>query len=113
MRVLLDTSYLYDLMETSGKFSDNERQFFAEQKAQLFVSAVSIWETIPRCAECRLLDLKTALKRLSRRCGAQSAAVGADLKTALKNTPTEPGVRIYQGYRFWMIYNGDQWYWDE
>ena len=53
MRVLLDTSYLYDLMETSGKFSDNERQFFAEQKAQLFVSAVSIWETIPRCAECR------------------------------------------------------------
>ena len=44
MRVLLDTSYLYDLMETSGKFSDNERQFFAEQKAQLFVSAVSIWE---------------------------------------------------------------------
>ena len=35
------------------------------------------------------------------------------IKTALKNTPTEPGVRIYQGYRFWMIYNGDQWYWDE
>ncbi len=44
MRVLLDTSYLYDLMETSGKFSDNERRFFAEQKAELFVSAVSIWE---------------------------------------------------------------------
>ena len=31
MRVLLDTSYLYDLVETSDKFSDNERQFFAEQ----------------------------------------------------------------------------------
>ena len=35
------------------------------------------------------------------------------IKTGLKNTPTDPGVRIYQGYRFWMIYNGDQWYWDE
>ena len=44
MRILLDTSYLYDLMETSGKFSDNERRFFAEQEAQLYVSVVSIWE---------------------------------------------------------------------
>ena len=44
MRILLDTSYLYDLMETRGKFSDSERRFFAEQEAQLFVSAVSIWE---------------------------------------------------------------------
>ena len=34
------------------------------------------------------------------------------IKTGLKNTP-EKGVRIYGGYRFWMIYNGDQWYWDE
>ena len=44
MRILLDTSYLYDLMETRGKFSDTERRFFAEQEAQLYVSAVSIWE---------------------------------------------------------------------
>ena len=44
MRILLDTSYLYDLMETRGKFSDGERRFFAEREAQLFVSAVSIWE---------------------------------------------------------------------
>ena len=35
------------------------------------------------------------------------------IKTGLKNTPTEPAVRIYQGSRFWMIYNGDQRYWDE
>ena len=44
MRILLDTSYLYDLMETRGKFSDTERRFFAEQEAQLYVSAVSMWE---------------------------------------------------------------------
>ena len=44
MRILLDTSYVYDLMETRGKFSDGERRFFAEQEAQLYVSAVSIWE---------------------------------------------------------------------
>ena len=31
-------------METRGKFSDTERRFFAEQEAQLYVSAVSIWE---------------------------------------------------------------------
>ena len=44
MRVLLDTSYLYDLMETSGKFSESEREFFSEQEAEIYVSAVSIWE---------------------------------------------------------------------
>ena len=44
MRVLLDTSYLYDLMEAPGKFSDTERRFFTEQEARLYVSAVSIWE---------------------------------------------------------------------
>lgn len=44
MRVLLDTSYLYKLMEARGKFSDVERRFFVEQEAQLYVSAVSIWE---------------------------------------------------------------------
>ena len=43
MRVLLDTSYLYDLMETSGKFSESERKFFSERDAEIYVSAVSIW----------------------------------------------------------------------
>lgn len=42
MRILLDTSYLYDLVETRGKFSDRERRFFAEQEAQPFVSGVSV-----------------------------------------------------------------------
>ena len=44
MRILLDTSYLYDLMETHGKFSDRERRFFTEQEIEIYVSAVSIWE---------------------------------------------------------------------
>ena len=44
MRILLDTSYLYDLMKAPGKFSDAERRFFAEQEARIYVSAVSIWE---------------------------------------------------------------------
>ena len=44
MRILLDTSYLYDLMETHGKFSDRERCFFTEQEIEIYVSAVSIWE---------------------------------------------------------------------
>ena len=34
------------------------------------------------------------------------------LKLALKNTP-EKGTRVYQGYRFWMIYDPDQWYYQE
>ena len=44
MHVLLDTSYLYDLMEAPGKLSDIERRFFEETEARLYVSAVSIWE---------------------------------------------------------------------
>ena len=44
MRILLDTSYLYDLMKAPGKFSGAERRFFAEQEARIYVSAVSIWE---------------------------------------------------------------------
>ena len=44
MRILLDTTYLYRLMEAPGALSDTERRFFAARKAQLFVSAVSIWE---------------------------------------------------------------------
>jgi PIN domain nuclease of toxin-antitoxin system len=44
MRVLLDTSYLYGLMEAQGRFSDEQRRFFSEHEVQLHVSAVSIWE---------------------------------------------------------------------
>ena len=44
MRILLDTSYLYDLIAAPGKFSDVERRFFAEQEARIYVSAVSVWE---------------------------------------------------------------------
>ena len=32
MRILLDTSYLYDLMMAPGKFSEAERKFFEEQR---------------------------------------------------------------------------------
>ncbi len=44
MRILLDTSYLYDLMEAPGKFRESERPFFDEHGAELHVSTVSIWE---------------------------------------------------------------------
>ncbi len=44
MRILLDTTYLYRLMEAPGALSDADRRFFTARKAQLFVSAVSIWE---------------------------------------------------------------------
>ena len=44
VRVLLDTSYLYDLMEAPGKLLDAERRFFSGRELRLHVSAVSIWE---------------------------------------------------------------------
>jgi PIN domain nuclease of toxin-antitoxin system len=44
VRVLLDTSYLFDLMEALGRLTDAERRFFEEHAAHLYVSAVSIWE---------------------------------------------------------------------
>ena len=44
MRVLLDTSYLYNLMAAREQFSDTERLILANQAIQLYVSAVSIWE---------------------------------------------------------------------
>ncbi len=44
MRVLLDTSFLYDLMEAFGEFPDSVRSLLAEQDATLYVSAVSLWE---------------------------------------------------------------------
>ena len=44
MRVLLDTSYLYKLMASRGRFSDAERLILTNQSIQIYVSAVSIWE---------------------------------------------------------------------
>ena len=44
MRLLLDTSYLYDLMEAPGKFLKSERRVLASRDARFYVSAVSIWE---------------------------------------------------------------------
>ena len=44
MKVLLDTSYLYDLMMAPGKFLDVERRFLGGPAVRLHVSAVSIWE---------------------------------------------------------------------
>ncbi len=44
MRVLLDTSYLYNFMDRPGEFLDSELRFLARDETQLFVSAVSIWE---------------------------------------------------------------------
>ena len=44
MRVLLDTSYLYNLMAAREQFSYAERLILTNQTVQLYVSAVSIWE---------------------------------------------------------------------
>ena len=44
MRVLLDTSYLYNLLTSRESFSDTERLVLTNQAIQLYVSAVSIWE---------------------------------------------------------------------
>ena len=42
--MLLDTSYLYDLMVAPGKLLDVERRFLGGPAVRLHVSAVSIWE---------------------------------------------------------------------
>ena len=44
MRLLLDTSYLYDLMEAPGKFLEFERRVLTARDTRFHVSAVSIWE---------------------------------------------------------------------
>lgn len=44
MRILLDTSYLYDFMDRPGKLLESERRVLAARESQLYVSAVSIWE---------------------------------------------------------------------
>ncbi len=44
MRLLLDTSYLYRLMESYGQFPEDARALIEETNADLYVSAASIWE---------------------------------------------------------------------
>ena len=44
MCILLDTSYLYDLMVAPGKLTEVERRFFGDRDARFYVSAVSVWE---------------------------------------------------------------------
>ena len=44
MRILLDTSYLYDFMDRPGKLLESEHRVLAARETQLYVSAVSIWE---------------------------------------------------------------------
>lgn len=44
MRILLDTSYLYQLMDAPGRTSDAEKFMLSNPNVTLFVSAVSIWE---------------------------------------------------------------------
>ena len=43
MRILLDTYYLFKLMER-GEFSRREQSFFNSREAELHASAASIWE---------------------------------------------------------------------
>ena len=44
MRLLLDTSYLYDLMDKPGAFLEQERRILAARDAEFHVSSVSLWE---------------------------------------------------------------------
>ena len=44
MRILLDTSYLYDFMDRPGSFPESERRVLASRDTRIYVSAVSIWE---------------------------------------------------------------------
>ena len=44
MRILVDTTYLYELMASRDLFTVREREFLAQHNAQISVSAVSVWE---------------------------------------------------------------------
>ncbi len=44
MRILFDTSYVFDFMDRPGKFLKSERRVLAARGTEFFVSAVSIWE---------------------------------------------------------------------
>lgn len=44
MRLLLDTSFLYDIMDKPGAFLEQERRILAARDAEFHVSSVSLWE---------------------------------------------------------------------
>ena len=44
MRILVDTTYLYELMASRELFTASELEFLEQRNAQIVVSAVSIWE---------------------------------------------------------------------
>ena len=44
MRILFDTSYMFDFMDRPGIFLDSERRVLAAGGMNFYVSAVSIWE---------------------------------------------------------------------
>ena len=44
MRLLLDTSYLYDLMDKPGAFLGREREILAARDTEFHISSVSLWE---------------------------------------------------------------------
>ena len=44
MRILVDTTHLYELMASRAMFTASEREFLADRNAHVVVSAVSIWE---------------------------------------------------------------------
>jgi PIN domain nuclease of toxin-antitoxin system len=44
VRILLDTSYLYNLIDAPGALSAAERMILSNPDVTLFVSAVSVWE---------------------------------------------------------------------
>ena len=44
MRILLDTTYLYWMMESVGSMSRSDRRFLGLRSVEVWVSAVSLWE---------------------------------------------------------------------
>ena len=44
MRILLDTSYLFDFMDRPGMFPDPDHRVLAAGGTNFYVSAVSVWE---------------------------------------------------------------------
>ena len=44
MRILVDTTYLYELMASRALFTASEHEFLERRNARIFVSVVSIWE---------------------------------------------------------------------
>ncbi len=53
MQVLLDTSYVYQLIASPTRLSAAERAFLSDPEGKSFVGAVSIWELRPKSATRR------------------------------------------------------------